>query len=240
MTRLAAAALLLLVLCGPGQASTLFRDEFSSGRSAEWSVLNENPGLYAYTSTYLDLQCSTGGLWGTADNLFLLDNPAAGDLVVTMRLERFDPYAANYHQLNLLAWDDSSNHVRCIYGHVWDERALEFGTQTSASGWQRASHTAQDFGSDPFYLRLSTSGNVYTQYWSTNGTDWTQTSPAVTFGDGTPARLGFVGTDAYSGVSRAHVDWFQVEGDAIPEPSTSLLTLVGLASLALARRRRRG
>jgi hypothetical protein len=192
----------------------LFSDDFNGTLSSSWTILHPDGSLYSLEDTYLDLRCSAGTLsldLSDYNNAFLIDNPTTGDFVATMRVILFSPLALPYHQIAILAYDDDDNYARAIYGHINPQRQLQFGCEVAGS-WS-SSLTPQDFGTDPFYLRLAKTGNQYTQYYSTDGGAWTQVNGTVTYGDGTPARIGFIASDGSGGESRAHIDWFRVEGD---------------------------
>ena len=134
----------------------------------------------------------------------------------------------NYQGGGLYAWQDSSHWVRMLRQPSNCTLAVQiddgtWGTQTglfSASGQALATNTATENGvqgtpayntacnnsNDPLWLRLTKQGNLYTGYYSTNGTTWVQAEsfqdPVVTVNDiglnasegggtGTPINMGF-------------------------------------------------
>ena len=234
--------ILAAVLLSAGvRAEILFYDNFNGATiKSDWSIENENAALYALTEDALDLTASSGDLYQTANsqkNLFYITNPTAGDFEMTVKLNSFVP-ASNYTQFNLLAYDDQDNHLRVNYAYI-NEPSLEIGNETAAV-WSSYS-SAQDLGTGEFYLRLVKSGSSYSQYYSLNGTDFVQANSAMSYGDGTPAKLAFAALVDPSESSHAYVDWVVVTDsagygdtniDAIPEPAVAtLIGLVGVGAL---------
>lgn len=206
---------LVIAGCNGGNPPrNLFLDGFDGTLSSLWLVSRPDTSLYTFTPSCLNVRCSNGTLsLGLNDynNAFLIDNPTTGDFVSTMSVLRFDPLGLPYHQIGMLAYDDDDNYVRSIYGYISPERQLQFGSEVAAV-WN-SSLTPQDFGTARFYLRLTKTGNQYRQYYSTDGTVWTQANGVVTYGDGTPQKIGFIASDGTGGESRAFVDWFQVDSN---------------------------
>lgn len=236
-----AVAGLILPSGTPLLAGTLFRDDFNGSISGAWSILRQNSSYYAIRPTDLDLRANSGDLWlgrNNANNLFLIDNPAADDFIATMRLNSFVPTSnTNAPQIDILAYDDDDHHVRCAYGTfgaIGGQRALELAVE---SGGYSANRLLHDFGGSPFYLRLEKTGNTYTQYHSTDGVTFHQSLGPVAYGDGTPAKLGFVAmSDPYQS-SHAYIDYFEVTTNPVPEPSTLVLLIAASGCVAMVGRR---
>ena len=145
-------------------------------------------------------------------------------------------------QVDILAYDDDDNYVRAVYGSPYGERQLEFFRETNGVDPWPTSLTPHDFGSDPFYLRLTKVGNVYTQYYSLDGATYEQANSPLVFGDGTPAKVGFAAFADPHESTHAYIDSIQISGTApVPEPSTLIIGLVnlGLVGTGIACRRRR-
>jgi hypothetical protein len=188
----------------------LFRDDFNASIDSQWTILNQDSGYYSLESDHLALRANNGDLWHFRidyKNLFLIDNPTNGDFDVTMRIIEFLPAAEKFPQIDIVAYDDDDNHVRSFYGHI-GARQLEFGTEIDQV-WT-SSMELRDFGNAPFYLRLRKVGDTYIQYYSTDGIVFIQANPPVTFGDGSPNKLGFVAMVDPSESSVAKIDWFEV------------------------------
>jgi len=189
----------------------LFRDDFNASIDSQWTILNQDSGYYSLESDHLALRANNGDLWQFRNdykNLFLIDNPTNGDFDVTMRIIEFLPAAENFPQIDIVAYDDDDNHVRSAYGDIGAIQ-LELGAeidQVWTSTWE-----LRDFGNAPFYLRLRKVGDTYFQFYSTDGIVFSQaTSSPVTYGDGTPNKLGFAAMVDPSESSMAKIDWFEI------------------------------
>jgi hypothetical protein len=198
---------------GTSQAADIvvFRDDFNGTLSEKWGIVRQETSYYSLTDAYLDLRADQGDLWQTrndAKNVFLIDAPTSGDFTVTMRVLRFVPTDVPYTQVELLAYDDDDNHVRCDYGLYPSGRSVEFGAE--ANGVWSSQTVAKDFGAEPFWLQLRKTGDTYTQWYSTNGTDFVQGNGEVTFGDGTPTKVGFVAMVDPNEETHALIDHFVV------------------------------
>jgi len=197
--------------------TVLFRDDFSGTISNTWTILNEDAAYYTPTATYLELRTNSGDLWQDDNdykNLFVITNPTTGDFQITVRLNSFSMDDEVYEQFALVAYDDDDNYVRADYGYhrfypgPVDRRAVEAlreDAQNTSSDIQ-----AVDFGTSPFYLRLRKVGVHYALYYSTDGTNFIPANHTFDYGDGTPAKLGFVAMADPSEDSIAQVDWFEV------------------------------
>lgn len=176
-----------------------------------WTIVREDSSYYNLSAEYLDLRTNQGDLWEwrtDAKNVFLTDTATTGDFSITMRLIRFVPNNLSWTQIDVLAYDDDDNHVRCGYHFMGTERALQLGVEVAGS-WT-SQEEPKDFGSDPFWLKLQKVGNTYTQWYSTNGTDFVQGNGEVTFGDGTPTKVGFVAMVDPNEETHALIDYFTV------------------------------
>ena len=71
--------------------------------------------------------------------------------------------------------------------------------------------TNVSFGSSPFFIQVQKIGNVYAEYYSTNGTNYVQCNAPITYGNGTPAQLGFCAMSDPEQTSVAEIDLFQVQ-----------------------------
>lgn len=214
-------------------SQVLFQDDFNGSISGSWSVLNSNASYYTVGGSSLALTANSGNLAATdntALNIFRVANPTAGDFVVTMALTSFVPVSQAYAQINVLAFDDMDNHVRAAYLYNGSTRIIELSKDAGASFTVHGS-TSVDFGSSPFYLRLTKIGNLYTQSYSTDGSIFTPLSGSMAYGDGTPTYLGFIALADPSQSSIANIDSFTIA--AIPEQST-WAALFGSVAMGLA------
>lgn len=206
-----------LVLNNSGD-TVLFRDDFNGTIDPGWTIQNDDISYYNVMTDHLELRANSGDIWewqNNHKNLFLIDVPTTTtDFDLTICVIEFSPFHQHAAQLDLVAYDDDDNLVRDIYGYPYDAHYLEFGSEvegvwSDTGNTDPESLTPMDFGNDPFYLRLRKVGNIYRQLYSIDGMTYTLTRKIVTYGDGTPAQVGFVALSDPSENSVAKIDWFE-------------------------------
>ncbi len=193
-----------------GEATFPWREDFNGARQSPWQVWNEDVGFYSTITDSLQLRTNKGDLYQTSTNyknLFLIANPTTEDFDLTVRVIAFEP-TQNYAQFGLLALDDVDNYVRFAYGYLDGRRALESGTEIAQVYTTR--QTPHDFGDGPFYLRLRKEGAFYSTWYSTDGERFVSLNRGLTFGNGTPAYLGFTAISDPGENTVAQVDWFEL------------------------------
>jgi uncharacterized repeat protein (TIGR02543 family) len=196
----------------------LFRDDFNGTIDSNWTIQNDDSAYYNTMADHLELRANAGDIWegqNNHKNLFLIDTPTTGNFDLTIRVIEFSPVHQHAAQIDLIAYDDDDNLVRNIYGYPFGAHYLEFGSEVGGV-WSNTANadpealTPIDFGSAPFYLRLRKIGDTYRQYYSTDGVVFTSTVKTITYGDGTPAKIGFVALADPSESSLAKIDWVEV------------------------------
>lgn len=198
-------------------AGLAFRDDFNVTTNTAWEVIRD-ANTSQYYSSYpggLAVRGHWGDLWAGANNVanvFTMPAPAS-DFMVTLGVSKFAPGENLWTQVFLMAYDDDNNYHRLGYG--WSgRRALATIREVASS--PAGTDEPLDFGDRPFQLRLSKQGKVYQSYWSTNGVDFHPSGSPMTFGDGTPAKLGFwVGIDPTQ-TNMAYIDSFEVRTGSYP------------------------
>lgn len=214
---------LLMLLWACTASGDEFFDDFS------WSIINNDPDYYTFSNGILSLRANSGDLFEFRTdykNLFLIDNPISGDFIATLSIKSFIPFEADYAQIDIVVFDDEDNHVRGEYGY-W-EGAKRLGAATEINQVYSpipATLSFHGFGNDPFSLRLMKIGNMYTFYVSEDGINYLQQADSFAYGDGSPAKLGFIAMVDPSESSVAEIDSFEVT--AVPEPSVIALFLMG-------------
>jgi hypothetical protein len=214
-------ALTLLAASGRASAAVVFHEDFNGSLSNVWTIVRADAGYYSLQPTGLVLRCNSGDLWAgynNAKSLFLITNPAPGDLTVTVKLRWLVPPAANYAQFDLLAYDNDDNHVRVDYtyssGSLGIGRIAETGGTVSQAGGVRV-----NFGTELFWLQTRKAGSTYSGWYSTNGIAFYRATSDFSYGDGTPAKLGFVAMVDLGGEhATALIDSFTVEDAARVDP----------------------
>ena len=215
----------LLAGGGPAAADTVFHDDFNGALNPAWSIVRPDAGYYSVQSTGLVLRCNSGDLWGSynnALNVFLIGNPAPGDFTATAKLRWLVAPTVNWAQLDLLAYDTDDDHVRIDYtyssGSLGIGRVAETGGVVAQEGGARV-----NFGTDWFWLQLRKQGTTYAAWYSTNGVAFHQATAPFSYGDGTPAMLGFVAmVDLGGQTATVLVDSFTVEDTPVPASNYTL------------------
>lgn len=195
----------------------VFRDDLNTTTNSSWEVLRDvnSSGYYSSYPGGLSLRAHWGDLWAGANNvanLFTVPAPDA-DFMVTLGVSKFAPGENLYAQTFVMAYDDDNNYLRLGYGWA-GRRAL--ATIREVAGNPAGTDEALDFGNQPFLLRLSKQGNVYQSYWSTNGVDFYASGSPVTFGDGSPAKLGFWAGIDPTQTNVAFIDSFEIRAGSYP------------------------
>ncbi|OQW97015.1 MAG: hypothetical protein BWK77_02915 [Verrucomicrobia bacterium A1] len=163
-----------------------------------WTIANKDVSLYAVSGGVCRVSSGNGDMyWDSFNyrNLFRIPCPTTNDFCATIRLNGFQPTNDNV-QIALFAYDSEDNHVRYAYGHLDGARAFRFFAETNGEPQAAFTDIPFDLGAVPFWMRLTKQGNVYRQYWSTNGVVFHRIDGSVAYGDGTPDYLAFwVGAD---------------------------------------------
>jgi hypothetical protein len=75
----------------------------------------------------------------------------------------------------------------------------------------------KDFGTSPFWLQMRKQQTNYSSWFSTDGTNFTQTNAPIIYTNGHPAKLGFVAMSATNQIGIVLVSSFTV---AVPSPGS--------------------
>ncbi len=203
----------------------LFEDEFRGGFDPAWTIVRADAGSYATGAEELDLRLSAGDLHesnNTARNVFLIDTPTTGDFRAVLEVSSFVPSNRSFPQLDLLAWDGDDDHVRAGYGNFGGP-GVELGVESGAEF--SSDVNGHRLGAGRFWLMLLKVADEYSLFTSTDGQAFEQVIGSRTYGDGSPAKVGFVAMSDPAETDHALVDSFRVEptarsviagGDAAP------------------------
>jgi hypothetical protein len=201
------------IFCAPAYGQVLFHDDFKNHVDPAWKITRVDKSYYGISAKGLDLRASADDIdvagVPTAKNLFLIDNPTKGDFVATLKIKSFVPAHNNHAQIDVIALDDEKHLVRANYGHIHGQRQAEFGLEQGPS-WT-PQQTPVDLGDGTFFLRLKKQENVYSQSYSTDGTNYTTINAPRDFGDGTPVSVGFCAGADPSESSHVYIESFTVE-----------------------------
>jgi RNA polymerase sigma factor (sigma-70 family) len=163
-----------------------------------------------------------------AKNLFLMDNPAAGnaDFVLTTSISEFTPTAA-YQQAAIICYDDDDNYVKLGYEFNHDQKEgqkIVLVCETDAHG-KYYQGTAVS-GLQRVWLRLTKRGNRYEYAASTDGKKY-EVYGEEPWGNGAQKKLGILAKNGgLEGVPEidARFDFFEFRS---PPPPADPLTRPG-------------
>jgi parallel beta-helix repeat protein len=209
-----------------GKSGVLFREDFTSGLSPNWTTVPTDTNYFSLLPGQMWYRADYGDVWSSGNrpiHLYAVDVPTNGDYTVTLAISEFVPNRSDSPQIGLIAWKDTDNYVRSIYygsasGPLGQgQLVIEQSGSPTATGFPLA------FGDGPFLLRLQRTNGVYTSAWSTNGVDFTMNPGTAFSATLAPTKLGFYlgGDPTY--LSVAIVDYFEVTTPPPPDPIVTWL-----------------
>lgn len=196
------------------QAGVYWREDFNSGLAASWTTVPADTNYYGFQPGTMKLRANNGDTWTYYNrdlNLFAVDTPTAGDFMLTLGVSKCVLSLVNYPALLLTAWDDTDNYVRYGYLASTGGRSGNVAIESKQTVTYNAG-SALDFGANAFALRLVKQGNLYSCWWSTNGTDFVALGSATPspYSSGFPRQVGFwFGIDPNQS-DTALIDYFEV------------------------------
>lgn len=173
-----------------------FRDEFDLPLSvSEWTLVGGHfPLWYGVTNGMCFLRAQAGEMGGPQNNHFNLvvrdlAPISTGDVCWTLAVAMFAP-TNDHAQLAILVGDSADNFIRAAYGHLDGTRRIRLTEETDGVPVTRADEV-RNFGTGPFWLRLTRQGGAYRVYWSTNGLWYHRVGGTATRNPTTPTWFGF-------------------------------------------------
>lgn len=236
-------------LVSPGQGDdslflpvgVLFRDDFDLPLGVNgWTISGLHfPIWYGVTNGMCFLYAQAGdmaGLWNNHYNLVQRDlaSVTTGDVCWTLAVATFLP-TNDHAQVALLVGDDADNFIRLSYGHVDGARRIRLTEETAATP-DMCADEVRNFGSAPFWLRLTRQGGVYRAYWSTNGLWYHRVAGVATRDPATPSWFGFwAGGDLTFVGMPPNVAWLDsIEVREFPDvPQMTGVAVSGAVALAI-------
>ena len=149
--------------------------------STRWEIVNATstpPSISATTPYKAEIPIDKGDLYASLplQNLLLIDAPA-GNFTITVRVE--GGLNANYESIGLVAFESTSNMVvmeRRYHSYLGGNL---FGLSTYTTKHNEYCTTDATPTTDA-YLKMEKVGNVFTGYYSYDGTTWTKISTTIT------------------------------------------------------------
>jgi endoglucanase Acf2/chitodextrinase len=150
--------------CAPPCGSTL-----PAGWTAQ-DVGSPLPGSSSFGDGVFTTQANGSDIWGTQDSFHFVHQTLTGDGQVTARvtsLQATDPWAKAGVMMRATLGANSAN----AFTAVTAANGTAFQRRTSAGA--SSSHTGGPAGTAPHWVRLVRSGNLFSGYVSSNGSQWT-------------------------------------------------------------------
>ena len=192
----------------------MWREDFNNGITAAWTTVPADTNYYRFQAGQMNLRANNGETWTYFNrplNLFAVNTPTAGDFMITMGVSKCALSYRDYPGLFLTVWDDTDNNVRYGYQASSSTRSGTVAIE-SRQAMTYNGGAALDFATNAFALRLVKQGNMYSCWWSTNGTDFFSLGGAVAspYGNGLPRQVGlWFGIDPTQS-DTALIDYFEV------------------------------
>ncbi len=205
------------------EATVSPNDEFAGSllESCRWTVMNSQPAGYRVTGGNLEIDTSTGDIYGgdtTGVSNFIVQAQPSADWTVETKVDG-STFDRAYQQGGVILYGDNDNYVKLdllstnVAGTTV-ARSLEMRSETGGVV-SLVQPTAPAPANGIVWLRLKKTGTTFTAYFSADGVTWTQFSQSVTNSALASARVGLyaLGNSAQGPVSRtSKFDYFRVVG----------------------------
>jgi hypothetical protein len=156
-------------------------------------------GNTAYTNGVFTQVCSGVDIWGTNDTCQFCYQPSSGDCSITA-------------QVAAMGVNNSNSKIGVMIRETLASSASEASTlarpnnttanmlycyRTSTSAYSSSQNVNLFTG--PYWVRLTRVGNVFTSYYSSNGTNWTQNGTSETINMASNAYIGIASSSNLNG-----------------------------------------
>lgn len=191
----------------------LFRDDFEGALAEGWQWIGEDPTHWDLSSVpgALRITLQSTNIFDGEPKNFLVHEAPNGDYEIAT-LVHFNP-SSNFQFAGLLIYQSQGNALQ--FGRAFAQcpdvcigNAIYFDIIEGGKGGKPNYATAAQ-SLDQAYLRLRREGNIYTGYYSEDGTDW------IVIGKHesgiTPVFVGLIASQGYQVETTADFDYFTIE-----------------------------
>ena len=161
-------------------------DDFDSPtlNTSLWHWVNEDPSTWSLTSNpgYMTISPRTGDIYGTSTDAknILLQNAPGNWTIETKLVCSIRPHAA-YQQGGLIAYQDMDNYIKLEWEATGSSSSIIQVCREVNGADTATSINGNVVGSNnTLWLRMVKSGNSYTSYYSTDGTNFTAVGTSYT------------------------------------------------------------
>lgn len=197
--------------------SDRFQDDFDQDLpGAQWSWIRQNSSQWSLTANaehlritgYKNSELAGPGTYDYVDNILLQSAPW-GDWSATVKLDT-KPTSSG-QQGGIVVYKDDDNYMKLTRVYHSDNQ-VQFATESS--GIYNSGASVADSITGSIYLKITKSGNQYSAYYASDGTNftqvWTAQSMDLTTRDNS-IKIGLVAMSGSSTPYNADFDWFKVE-----------------------------
>jgi len=168
-----------------------------------WLAQDLGPVLAAGNTTYTNgvftQLCSGVDIWGTTDTCQFCYQPSIGDCSITAQVAAMGVNNAN-SKIGVMIRETlaSSASEASTLARPNNSTANMLYCYRTSTGAYSSSQNANLFAG-PYWVRLTRAGNVFTSYYSTNGTSWTQNGISETINMASNAFIGIASSSDENG-----------------------------------------
>ena len=184
------------VTVGSGSAQLIYIVNFSNSATSDdefnkttldssiWHWVNEDPATWSLDSNpgYMTISSRAGDIYGgstDAKNILLQNAP--GDWTIETKLEcSVRPHAA-YQQGGIIAYQDMNNYIKLDWEATSSSNTIiQVCREVNGSASSNNVNGSVVDSSNTLWLRIVKSGNTYTAFYSTDGTNFAQVGSTYT------------------------------------------------------------
>jgi uncharacterized protein (DUF608 family)/regulation of enolase protein 1 (concanavalin A-like superfamily) len=180
-------------------------DDFNSGTlNSQWSWVREDNTHWSLTAApgNMRITTQTGDIYQTyADAKNILLQNAGGDFTITTKVT-FKP-AQDYQQAGLIVYQDDNNYVKISRAYVLGNY---FQFAKEVGGVFTDEVVADSIAGNTYYLKITKSGNNYTCFYSSDGTNFIQAGTTQSVSLGT-IKIGLIACNSYPPDSELNADF---------------------------------
>ncbi len=167
--------------------------------SDAWTIRNEQTDRWRFAedgSEQIEIMSVDSNLWGSQNNtanLFLrrIAPEDASNFTVQVKVNGITEKDANgsWHQIGLMLYQDDDNFVQLARKENVNDPKIQMASETNQT-LTEADDKADVGEETSYYLKIQRSGNQYTGYYSTDGSEWTPVASMTNDAMGTDLSIG--------------------------------------------------
>ncbi|MDX1965173.1 MAG: Ig-like domain-containing protein [Pirellulales bacterium] len=149
------------------------------------------PGQVHYLNGVYSDYIGSNDVWGTTDNFRFTRLTVSGDVSIIARVDNVENVAA-WAKAGVMIRSTTGINSQYAFALISGDSGAAFQYRTTTGG--NANGTTVAGITDPQWVRLTRVGNVFTAFYSPDGTTWTQMGTSQTIAMGTTVQVGLAHT----------------------------------------------